>query len=104
LAKKKSNRNSDRKNDRKNDRNGSSDRDRNSGPSGLRQRKRYCFFCKENIDIIDYKNTGMLERYISDRGKIRPRRSSGNCVQHQRRVAVAIKRARVMALIPYYQR
>ena len=100
MAKKKSNRNSDRKNDR----NGSSDRDRNSGPSGLRQRKRYCFFCKENIDIIDYKNTGMLERYISDRGKIRPRRSSGNCVQHQRRVAVAIKRARVMALIPYYQR
>jgi len=101
LGKKKSNRNN-RNSDRKNDRN--SDRDRNSGPGGLRQRKRYCFFCKENIDIIDYKNTGMLERYISDRGKIRPRRSSGNCVQHQRRVAVAIKRARVMALIPYYQR
>ena len=104
MAKKKSNRNSDRKNDRKNDRNSGNDRDRNSGPGGLRQRKRYCFFCKENIDIIDYKNIGMLERYISDRGKIRPRRSSGNCVQHQRRVAVAIKRARVMALIPYYQR
>ena len=101
MGKKKSNRNN-RNSDRKNDRN--SDRDRNSGPGGLRQRKRYCFFCKENIDIIDYKNTGMLERYISDRGKIRPRRSSGNCVQHQRRVAVAIKRARVMALIPYYQR
>jgi small subunit ribosomal protein S18 len=101
LAKKKSNRNN-RNSDRKNDRN--SDRDKNSGPGGLRQRKRYCFFCKENIDIVDYKNTGMLERYISDRGKIRPRRSSGNCVQHQRRVAVAIKRARVMALIPYYQR
>jgi small subunit ribosomal protein S18 len=98
LARKKNNRNSDRKNDRTND------RDKNSGPGGLRQRKRYCFFCKENIDIVDYKNTGMLERYISDRGKIRPRRSSGNCVQHQRRVAVAIKRARVLALIPYYQR
>jgi len=101
LAKKKSsrnNRNSDRTSER------TSERDKNSGPAGLRQRKRYCFFCKENIDIVDYKNTGMLERYISDRGKIRPRRSSGNCVQHQRRVAVAIKRARVMALIPYYQR
>jgi small subunit ribosomal protein S18 len=98
LARKKNNRNSDRKNDRTND------RDRNTGPGGLRQRKRYCFFCKENIDIVDYKNTGMLERYISDRGKIRPRRSSGNCVQHQRRVAMAIKRARVLALIPYYQR
>jgi small subunit ribosomal protein S18 len=99
LGKKKStrnNRNSDRTNDR--------DKDKNAGPGGLRQRKKYCFFCKENIDIVDYKNTGMLERYISDRGKIRPRRSSGNCVQHQRRVAVAIKRARVMALIPYYQR
>ncbi len=98
MARKKNNRNSDRKNDRTND------RDRNAGPGGLRQRKRYCFFCKENIDIVDYKNTGMLERYISDRGKIRPRRSSGNCVQHQRRVAMAIKRARVLALIPYYQR
>jgi small subunit ribosomal protein S18 len=97
LARKKNNRNN-RNSDRTND------RDRNSGPGGLRQRKRYCFFCKENIDIIDYKNTGMLERYISDRGKIRPRRSSGNCVQHQRRVAMAIKRARVLALIPYYQR
>jgi len=94
LARKKNNRDRDR--DR--------DRDRNSGPSNLRQRKRYCFFCKENIDIIDYKNTGMLERHISDRGKIRPRRSSGNCVQHQRKVATAIKRARVMALIPYYKR
>lgn len=100
MAKKKSNRNN--RNNRNSDR--TNDRDRNVGPGGLRQRKRYCFFCKENIDIIDYKNTGMLERYISDRGKIRPRRSSGNCVQHQRRVAVAIKRARVMALIPYYQR
>ncbi len=94
MARKKNNRNNDRKNER----------DKNSGPSGLRQRKRYCFFCKENIDIIDYKNIGMLERYISDRGKIRPRRSSGNCVLHQRRVAMAIKRARVLALIPYYQR
>ena len=87
---------------KKNDRD--REREKNSAPSNLRQRKRYCFFCKENIDIIDYKNTGMLERHISDRGKIRPRRSSGNCVQHQRKVATAIKRARIMALIPYYKR
>ena len=79
-------------------------KDRNSAPSNLRQRKKYCFFCKENIENVDYKNTGMLERHISDRGKIRPRRSSGNCVQHQRKVALAIKRARVMALIPYFKR
>jgi small subunit ribosomal protein S18 len=46
----------------------------------------------------------MLERYISDKGKIRPKRSSGNCVQHQKKVALAIKRARVLALIPFYKR
>jgi len=79
-------------------------RERKELPGSLRQRKRYCFFCKENIDIIDYKNMGLLERHISDKGKIRPRRSSGNCVQHQRKVAIAIKRARVLALIPYYKR
>ena len=79
-------------------------KEKDSSPSNLRQRKKYCFFCKENIDNVDYKNTGMLERHISDRGKIRPSRSSGNCVQHQRKVALAIKRARVMALIPYFKR
>jgi len=79
-------------------------RERKTLPGSLRQRKRYCFFCKENIDTIDYKNMGLLERHISDKGKIRPRRSSGNCVQHQRKVAMAIKRARVLALIPYYKR
>jgi len=79
-------------------------RERKTLPGSLRQRKRYCFFCKENIDTIDYKNMGLLERHISDKGKIRPRRSSGNCVQHQRKVAIAIKRARVLALIPYYKR
>ncbi len=79
-------------------------RERKPEPGNLRQRKRYCYFCKENIDTIDYKNMGMLERYISDKGKIRPRRSSGNCVQHQRKVATAIKRARILALIPYYKR
>ncbi len=70
----------------------------------LRQRKRYCFFCKENIDDIDYKNVNVLRKYVSDKGKIRPKRSSGNCVQHQRKVAIAIKRARELALLPYYKR
>jgi small subunit ribosomal protein S18 len=77
---------------------------RKAAQNNLRQRKKYCFFCKENIDTIDYKNIGMLERYISDKGKIRPKRSSGNCVQHQKKVALAIKRARVLALIPFYKR
>ena len=79
-------------------------RERKTAQSNLRQRKKYCYFCKENIDTIDYKNIGMLERYISDKGKIRPKRSSGNCVQHQKKVALAIKRARVLALIPFYKR
>lgn len=70
----------------------------------LRQRKRFCYFCKENISSIDYKNVSLLEKFISDKGKIRPKRSTGNCVQHQRKIAMAIKRARVIALIPYFKR
>lgn len=70
----------------------------------LRQRKRFCYFCKENISNIDYKNVSLLEKFISDKGKIRPKRSTGNCVQHQRKIAMAIKRARVIALIPYFKR
>ncbi len=70
----------------------------------LRQRKRFCYFCKENISNIDYKNVSLLEKFISDKGKIRPKRSTGNCVQHQRKIAMAIKRSRVIALIPYFKR
>ena len=61
-------------------------------------------FCKEKIKYVDYKDTSLLRRFISDRGKIRARRVSGNCAQHQREVAVAIKTARELALLPYAQR
>jgi small subunit ribosomal protein S18 len=64
-------------------------------------RRKSCFFCKGKVDEIDYKNIGELRRYISERGKIRSRRISGACRRHQRQVAVAIKRAREMALLPY---
>lgn len=67
-------------------------------------RRKYCAFCKDKIDYIDYKDTGMLRRFMSDRGKIRPRRVTGTCAQHQRDLSIAIKRAREMALIPYTQR
>ena len=70
----------------------------------LRQRKRFCYFCRENIVNIDYKNVSLLEKFISDKGKIRPKRSTGNCVQHQRKIAMAVKRARVIALMPYFKR
>jgi small subunit ribosomal protein S18 len=64
-------------------------------------RRKSCFFCKSKVDEIDYKNIGELRRYISERGKIRSRRISGACRRHQRQVAVAVKRAREMALLPY---
>jgi small subunit ribosomal protein S18 len=64
-------------------------------------KKKVCAFCKEKISYIDYKDTNLLRKYISDRGKIRARRVSGNCVQHQRDVAIAVKNAREVALLPY---
>ena len=61
----------------------------------------FCAFCKDRTSYIDYKDTALLRKFISDRGKIRARRVSGNCTQHQRDVAVAIKNSREMALLPY---
>ena len=64
-------------------------------------RRKSCYFCREKIEEIDYKNYNQLRRYISERGKIRSRRITGACRRHQRHVAVAVKRAREMALLPY---
>ncbi len=64
-------------------------------------RRKSCYFCKDKIDQVDYKNTNQLRRYISEKGKIRSRRITGACRRHQRQLAVAIKRAREMALLPY---
>ncbi len=66
-----------------------------------RSRKRVCSFCVDKIEHVDYKDVGRLRRYITERGKILPRRISGNCAGHQRQVTVAIKRARMIALLPY---
>lgn len=63
--------------------------------------QKYCQFCRKKVDHIDYKDLGTLQRYVSERGKIKPRRTSGNCTQHQAMLAGAVKRAREMALIPY---
>jgi small subunit ribosomal protein S18 len=71
------------------------------GPPGGAIRRRGCWFCKEGIEEIDYKNGGHLRRYVSEKGKIRSRRVTGACRKHQRQLAVAIKRAREMALLPY---
>ena len=71
--------------------------------SGVRYapRRRVCSFCTGSIKEIDYKNTSLLSGYISDRGKIEPRRRTGTCAKHQRALAVAIKRARHLALLPF---
>src|SRR5277367_5457055 len=72
--------------------------------TGRRTKKKVCIFCKDRIDHVDYKEVGLLRKFMSDRGKIRARRVSGNCAQHQSDVAVAIKTARELALLPYTQR
>ena len=64
-------------------------------------RKKVCAFCQEKIDQIDYKDVNRLKKYISEGGKIRPRRMSGTCAAHQRLLATAIKRARIAALLPF---
>ncbi|HVW89391.1 MAG TPA: 30S ribosomal protein S18 [Gaiellaceae bacterium] len=71
-----------------------------TAPAGGGRRKS-CFFCKSKVDEVDYKNVNELRRYVSEKGKIRSRRISGACRRHQRQVAVAVKRARELALLPY---
>ena len=67
---------------------------------GMRRRRKVCVFCGKD-NVIDYKNVAQLRKYISERGKILPRRVTGNCAKHQRALTVAIKRARHLALLPY---
>ena len=71
-----------------------------TAPAGAGRRKS-CFFCKSKVEEVDYKNVNELRRYVSEKGKIRSRRISGACRRHQRQVAVAVKRARELALLPY---
>ena len=69
------------------------------GPGGPRRKN--CYFCREKIEEVDYKNYNQLRRYISEKGKIRSRRITGTCRRQQSQVSVAIKRAREIALLPY---
>jgi len=66
-----------------------------------KRRKKVCSFCMYKIETIDYKDADRLRKYITERGKIIPRRISGNCARHQRQLTTAIKRARIMALLPF---
>jgi small subunit ribosomal protein S18 len=83
------------------------DKDRDKGKDGPRRgggffrRRRVCKFCAEKIDYINYKDVRLLAPFLPERGKIQPRRISGTCALHQRKLQTAIKRARQLALIPY---
>ncbi len=68
---------------------------------GMRRRKKVCAFCFGDKKLIDYKDVATLKKFISERGKILPRRITGTCAKHQRELTVAIKRARHTALLPY---
>ncbi|MCY6485353.1 30S ribosomal protein S18 [Clostridium aestuarii] len=68
---------------------------------GRRRRKKVCSFCVEKSTYIDYKDVNKLRKFVTERGKILPRRISGNCAKHQRSLTLAIKRARNMALLPF---
>ena len=67
----------------------------------FKPRKRICSFCSNKSEVIDYKDINTLKKHITDRGKILPRRVSGNCAKHQRELTTAIKRSRQIALLPY---
>ena len=74
---------------------------RTDADKGRRVSKKPCYFCKEKVSYVDYKDVALMKKYVSDRAKIRAQRVSGNCPRHQRAVAQAVKVAREMALIPY---
>ena len=81
-------------------RRGTRDR-RRSGRRQFGRRRRKCVFCEQKVTHIDYKQANVLRGFLTDRGKIRPRRQTGNCAKHQRQLAMAIKRARHLALLPF---
>ncbi len=68
---------------------------------GGRRRKKVCHFCANHIDHPDYKDTNLLGRFVSEKGKILPRRVTGTCAKHQRTLTATIKRSRIMALLPF---
>ncbi len=68
---------------------------------GRRRRRKICVFCADRVGYIDFKDVARLRKFVSERGKIVPRRATGNCARHQRQVTAAIKRARIVALLPF---
>ena len=77
------------------------EKERNERPMRRKSRKKTCQFCVDKVAEIDYKDVAKLRRYLTERAKIVPRRMSGNCAKHQRQLTTAIKRARIVALLPF---
>ncbi len=75
--------------------------DRGRRPRGRKPRRKVCSFCVDKIEFIDYKDVGRIRRFTNERGKILPRRMTGNCAKHQRQLSESIKRARAVALLPF---
>jgi small subunit ribosomal protein S18 len=76
-------------------------KDRRQNRARYVPRRKFCSLCVDKVEVIDYKDAAKLRHYISERGKIAPRRKTGTCARHQRALALAIKRARHLALLPY---
>lgn len=74
---------------------------KNMRPRPRKGRRKVCGFCVDKVEHIDYKDVNRLRKFVTESGKIMPRRMSGVCASHQRELAIAIKRARIMALLPY---
>ena len=77
------------------------EKERNERPMRRKARKKTCQFCVDKVTDIDYKDVAKLRRYVSERAKILPRRITGTCAKHQRQLTIAIKRARIIALLPF---
>lgn len=83
------------------ERNDRGDRDNRRSGGNRKSRRKVCMFCADKVECIDYKDVIKLRKFISDRAKILPRRVTGTCAAHQRELTTAIKRARIVALLPY---
>ena len=91
----------DKKNNRRNNRNNNYDEDYN--PRMKKQRKKVCPLCSDKNFVLDYKNFDVMKKFVNDKGKILPRRTTGACAKHQRDITLAIKRARQIAILTYTQ-
>ena len=89
----------DKKNNRRNNRNNNYDEDYN--PRMKKQRKKVCPLCSDKNFVLDYKNFDVMKKFVNDKGKILPRRTTGACAKHQRDITLAVKRARHIAILPY---